>query len=210
MSRPGRGSLRRPFAEARGPAAQQRHGSRPRTVQAMIGSTTTRAAASSTTPPPRGRAPPGTRRTATGSALACRSAGPCRCRRCRPGSDARGPSRSPRERQAGRIGRAPARASSRRSGAAGAARAGAAPADSGPTQRSAIAGRAPIRQPLGGVSPSGPGARCVGPTRSRISSRLWPVMVRPWFLRPMTARDGSGACRTSSATSSASSSVPQG
>ena len=50
----------------------------------------------------------------------------------------------------------------------------------------------------------------LGPTRSRISSRLWPVMVRPWFLRPMTARDGSGACRTNSATSTASSSVPQG
>ena len=50
----------------------------------------------------------------------------------------------------------------------------------------------------------------LGPTRSRISSRLSPVMVRPWFFRPMTARAGSGACRTSSATSIASSSVPHG
>ena len=62
---------------------------------------------------------------------------------------------------------------------------------------------------LGGQS-IGTRRTMLGPTRSRISSRLWPVMVRPWFLRPMTARDGSGACRTSSATSSASSSVPQG
>ena len=46
--------------------------------------------------------------------------------------------------------------------------------------------------------------------RSKISSRLWPVMVRPWLRWPTTARDGSGAWRTSSATDSASSTVPHG
>ena len=46
--------------------------------------------------------------------------------------------------------------------------------------------------------------------RSKISSRLWPVMVRPWLRWPTTARVGSGAWRTSSATDSASSTVPHG
>ena len=41
--------------------------------------------------------------------------------------------------------------------------------------------------------------------RSRISSRLLPVMVRPWFLSPTTARAGSGASLTLSATAWASS-----
>ena len=46
--------------------------------------------------------------------------------------------------------------------------------------------------------------------RSKISSRLWPVMVRPWLRWPTTARLGSGASRTSSATDCASSTVPHG
>ena len=45
---------------------------------------------------------------------------------------------------------------------------------------------------------------------SKISSRVCPVMVRPWLRWPTTARDGSGARRTSSATASASSTVPHG
>jgi hypothetical protein len=46
--------------------------------------------------------------------------------------------------------------------------------------------------------------------RAKISSRLWPVMVRPWLRWPTMARLGSGASRTSSATDSASSTVPHG
>ena len=46
--------------------------------------------------------------------------------------------------------------------------------------------------------------------RAKISSRLWPVIVSPWLRWPTTARDGSGAWRTSSATDSASSTVPHG
>ena len=139
-----------------------------------------------------------------------RSAAPCRCRRCRPGSDARGPSPSPGS--AGGSYRCscsqgiqpPARRGRRVTQQA---------------QRPLIRGRRAEAQPQaarrsGHLLRSGQsiGTRrtMLGPTRSRISSRLWPVMVRPWFLRPMTARDGSGACRTSSATSSASSSVPHG
>ena len=48
------------------------------------------------------------------------------------------------------------------------------------------------------------------PTRSKISSRLWPVIVSPWFRSPTTARDGSGAARTRSATEDASCTVPHG
>ena len=46
--------------------------------------------------------------------------------------------------------------------------------------------------------------------RSKISSRLTPVIVRPWFLRPTTQRAGSSASRTKSATALPSSRVPQG
>ena len=86
-------------------------------------------------------------------------------------------------------------------------------------QRPLVGGRRAEAQPqaarrsghvVGASQSIGTRRTILGPTRSRISSRLWPVMVRPWFLRPMTARAGSGACRTSSATSSASSSVPHG
>jgi hypothetical protein len=49
-----------------------------------------------------------------------------------------------------------------------------------------------------------------GATRSRISVRLSPVQVMPWFRRPMTACAGSGSSATRSATASASCCVPQG
>lgn len=41
--------------------------------------------------------------------------------------------------------------------------------------------------------------------RSNISGRLRPVMVRPWFLSPITAQAGSGLLFTSPATALASS-----
>lgn len=46
--------------------------------------------------------------------------------------------------------------------------------------------------------------------RSKMSSRFGPVMVRPWFFSPMTARAGSGDLRTSSATAWPSCRVPHG
>src|SRR6476620_2272685 len=46
--------------------------------------------------------------------------------------------------------------------------------------------------------------------RAKISSRLSPVIVRPWLRSPMTAWPGSGSCRTRSATVSANSKVPPG
>ena len=42
--------------------------------------------------------------------------------------------------------------------------------------------------------------RTFGATRSRISDRLSPVHVRPWFRRPITACAGSGSSATRSAT----------
>ena len=52
--------------------------------------------------------------------------------------------------------------------------------------------------------------RTFGATRSRISDRLSPVHVRPWFRRPITACAGSGSSATRSATAIASSCVPHG
>ncbi len=49
-----------------------------------------------------------------------------------------------------------------------------------------------------------------GSIRSKISCRLGPVMVRPWFLSPTMVRPGSGASRMMSDTAVASSRVPQG
>ena len=49
-----------------------------------------------------------------------------------------------------------------------------------------------------------------GATRSRISARVSPVHVRPWFRSPITAWAGSGSCATRSATATASCCVPHG
>ena len=49
-----------------------------------------------------------------------------------------------------------------------------------------------------------------GSMRSKMSSRLVPVTVMPWFLSPTTACDGSCSSRMMSATATASSAVPQG
>ena len=129
------------------PAAQRRHGSKPRTVQPMIGSTTTRRPSSSTTPTTSWPSTAGKEANGDRMALAC----PVRSAMSVPHMPARiGPHPHPvlaaRGRE-GRIGGAPARASSLRPGAAGGHPAGAASADSWPTRRSAAAGRAPIRPP---------------------------------------------------------------
>jgi len=49
-----------------------------------------------------------------------------------------------------------------------------------------------------------------GSIRSKMSSSVGPVIVRPWFLRPTIAWAGSASSRMMSATATASSAVPHG
>ena len=91
------------------------------------------------------------------------------------------------------------------------------PAEASLTRRSHSAGRA-LLEPVGDqgqpvsrrVSVIGTWRSTFGSMRSKISSRLSPVMVRPWLRRPITAWSGRAPGARSSATATASSTVPHG